>query len=365
MIILELLLFLSLLSYVILLLRSLSGIRHPRDQIVGHASPFVSVVIAARNEEKHLTSCLESLTQQTYSSDGYEIIVVNDKSTDGTERICREYAGRYANLTYVNAEEDTALPGKTNALDQGIQKARGEIILITDADCTVPPTWVEFTAKRYAPDTGIVGGVTLQSASTWFEGMQSLDWAFLLGLAAAGVARRNPLSTIGNNLSFRKRAYQDVGGYRKIPFSVTEDFMLFQSIVKTKKWNYLYPVDGRVLVVSQPCATFKELLRQKHRWGKGGLDMKLSGMMIMVVGFATHALLLTTLIMGSVFVAASCLLAKIAVDYFFLEAILKRLERTDLLKYIYLFEVYFILYVLLLPFIVFFGGKVIWKGRAY
>jgi hypothetical protein len=72
-----------------------------------------------------------------------------------------------------------------------------------------------------------------------------------------------------------------------------------------------------------------------------------------------------TLIMGSVVVAASCLLAKIAADYFFLEAILKRLARTDLLKYIYLFEVYFILYVLLLPFIVFFGGKVIWKGRAY
>jgi 1,2-diacylglycerol 3-beta-glucosyltransferase len=363
--ILELLLFLSLLSYVILLFRSRRGIKHTGDQICEQLSPFVSVVIAARNEEKLLSSCLESVTEQTYPKDRYEIIVVDDNSTDGTEAICRDFAGTYSHLTYLKAEEDAALPGKTNALDQGIQKARGEVILVTDADCTVPPTWVEYTAKRYAPGVGIVGGVTVQRASSWFEGMQSLDWAFLLGLAAAGVARRNPLSTIGNNLSFRKSAYQDVGGYRKIPFSVTEDFMLFQSIVKTKKWDYLYPVDGRVLVVSQPCATFRELLRQKHRWGKGGLDMKLSGMLIMVVGFATHALVPMTLIMGSVVVAASCLLAKIAADYFFLEAILKRLARTDLLKYIYLFEVYFILYVLLLPFIVFFGGKVIWKGRAY
>jgi cellulose synthase/poly-beta-1,6-N-acetylglucosamine synthase-like glycosyltransferase len=363
--ILELLLSLALLLYLILLLRTLAGIHHTRDQIHQTASPFVSVVIAARNEEEHLPRCLQSVVQQTYSNDSYEIIVVNDNSTDGTETICLDFAGRHSNVTYVSAQEDKALPGKTNALDQGIQKARGEIILVTDADCTVPPTWVEFTAKRYGPDVGLVGGMTVQKASTWFEGMQSLDWAYLLGLAAAAVARRNPLSTIGNNLSFRKSAYQEIGGYRKIPFSVTEDFMLFQSIVKTKKWEYLYPVDGRVLVVSQPCATLRELVRQKHRWGRGGLDMKLSGMLIMVVGFATHALLLTTLVMGSFFVAASCLLAKIAADYFFLEAILRRLERTDLLKYIYLFEAYFILYVLLLPFIVFFGGRVIWKGRAY
>jgi cellulose synthase/poly-beta-1,6-N-acetylglucosamine synthase-like glycosyltransferase len=362
---LELLLPLALLLYLILLFRSLAGIRRTRDQIHETASPFVSVVIAARNEEEHLAQCLQSVTQQTYSSEKYEIIVVNDNSTDGTEKICHDFARRHSNVKYVSAPEDRALPGKTNALDQGVQKAHGEVILITDADCTVPSTWVEFTAKRYGPDIGIVGGVTVQTASTWFEGMQSLDWAFLLGLAASAVARRNPLSTIGNNLSFRKSAYQDVGGYRKIPFSVTEDFMLFQSIVKTNKWDYLYPVDGRVLVVSQPCATLKELARQKHRWGKGGLDMKLSGMLIMAVGFATHALLLTTLAMGSFLVAASCLLAKIAADYFFLEAILKRLERTDLLKYIYLFEAYFIVYVLLLPFIVFLGGRVIWKGRAY
>jgi 1,2-diacylglycerol 3-beta-glucosyltransferase len=361
----ELLLFLALLLYVMLLLRSLVGIRHTRDEILETAAPFVSVIVAARNEEKHLAHCLQSIARQTYPCEQYEIIVVNDNSTDGTETICLDFAGRHSNVSYVKAQEDKALPGKTNALDQGIQRARGDVILITDADCTVPSTWVEFTAKRYGPDTGIVGGVTVQRASTWFEGMQSLDWAFLLGLAAAAVARRNPLSTIGNNLSFRKSAYQDVGGYRKIPFSVTEDFMLFQSIVQTKKWDYLYPIDGRVLVVSQPCATLKDLVRQKHRWGRGGLDMKLSGMLIMAAGFATHALLLTTLLAGSFFVVTTCLLAKIAADYFFLDAILKRLERTDLLKYIYFFEVYFILYVLLLPFVVFFGGKVIWKGRAY
>jgi cellulose synthase/poly-beta-1,6-N-acetylglucosamine synthase-like glycosyltransferase len=257
------------------------------------------------------------------------------------------------------------ISGKANALDQGVEKARGEIILITDADCSVPKTWIEWTAKRYSGTVGLVGGITLQKAGNWFEGMQSLDWAFLLGLASSTVSLRYPLSTIGNNLSFRKAAYEDVGGYRKIPFSVTEDFMLFQSIVKTGKWNYLCPIDPNVLVVSQPCFSVKELLSQKHRWGKGGLDMRPSGFSIMAIGFGLNASILTSLLLGSPVIALASIVAKMSGDYFFLRTILTKLNRLSLLKYFVAFEAYFFLYVLILPFVVFLGGRVVWKGRTY
>lgn len=363
--ILELELSLVLILYLFQVIRSLLSLRRLRDEIHENASPFVSVVVAARNEEDNIAACLQSVLHQSYPKDKFEVIVVNDNSTDNTENICLELAKSHGNLVYVRAREDSTLRGKTNALDHGVSKARGDVILVTDADCTVPQTWIEWTAKRYGEDVGIVGGMTIQKASNGFEGMQSLDWAYLLGLAASAVAFGNPLSLIGNNLSFRKTAYEGVGGYRKIPFSVTEDFMLFQSIVKTRKWNHLYPVDPRVLVVSQPCSTLKELVRQKHRWGKGGLDMKPSGMLIMAAGFGTHVLVLLTFLFGSFFIAATGLMVKFIADYFFLYAVLKRLERTDLLKYFYWFEIYFISYVLLLPFVAFFGGKVIWKGRTY
>jgi len=362
---LELLLGLAVLFYLAQVGRSLVALRHLRDEIDESRLPFVSVVVAARNEEDNIEECLTSILNQSYPKDKFEVIVVNDHSTDGTERICLGFAERHPQVVYMSAQEDKMIRGKANALDQGIQLARGEVILLTDADCSVPSMWVEWTAKRFADNVGIVGGMTIQKASSAFEGMQSLDWAYVLGLAASAVAFRDPLSTIGNNLSIRKAAYQDVGGYRNIPFSVTEDFMLFQSIIKTGRWNYLYPVDPRVLVVSKPCTTLRGLVRQKHRWGKGGLDMKPSGMLIMVVGFGTHALVLSTFAFGSVFLAATGLMAKFAADYFFLHAVLKRLERTDLLKYFYWFELYFIAYVLLLPFIVFFGGKVLWKERKY
>lgn len=351
--------------YVIQVIIFLIGLYRIRDHVTNGQTPFVSVIIAARNEEQHITDCLESVLHQTYPKDKFEVILVNDNSTDRTGDICQNFVGRFENFATFVAQEDPPLRGKTNALNQGIEKARGEIILITDADCTVPPTWVEHTVKRYSPSVGIVGGITLQKATRNFEGMQSLDWAYLLGLASATVSMRNPLSTIGNNLSFRKSAYMEVGGYKKIPFSVTEDFMLFQSIVKTRKWEYLYPIDPNVLVISKPCQTFKELVRQKQRWGKGGLDMKLSGFLIMVIGFSTHGFTLFTFLLGNFAYALTALLIKLIADYIFLFKVLSQLNRTDLLKYFYWFELYYMAYVLLLPFVVFFGGKVVWKGRSY
>lgn len=341
------------------------GIRRTRDKRVPGHQPFVSVIIAARNEEKNIRACLETVLQQTYPADRFEVIVVDDHSTDQTAALCRQLGARYTNFRIVTALEHPTLRGKTNALHRGIEQSKGEIILITDADCTVPPTWVEHTAQRYESGVGIVGGMTLQKAETWFEGIQSLDWAYLLGLASSTVSLYHPLSTIGNNLSFRKAAYVDVGGYENIPFSVTEDFVLFRAIVRTGRWEYLYPIDPNLLVVSQPCSTFKELLRQKHRWGKGGLDINLTGFGIMAIGYLAHLFILGTLLWGSFLIASSALLVKFLADYLFLYQTLNKLQRTNLLKYFYAFQLYYILYVMTLPFIVVFGGKVVWKGRAF
>jgi 1,2-diacylglycerol 3-beta-glucosyltransferase len=343
----------------------LFAVRQPRDAIDDSARPFVSVVIAARDEERHLAACLESTLNQTYNNHLFEVIVVNDHSSDRTEIICQEFSARYSHFRYLNVREDAQLRGKTNALDQGIEEAKGEIILITDADCTVPPTWVEWTGKRYVDSVGIVGGLTLQKAGTWFEGMQSLDWAYLLGLAAATMSLRIPLSTIGNNLSFRKSAYKEVGGYRKIPFSVTEDFMLFQAIVQTRKWNFICPIDPRVLVVSQPCSGWRELVRQKHRWGTGGLDMNLSGLSIGAIGFGLNVFMLLALVLGDYVTAVGSLVAKSTGDFAFLFTVLRKQRQLLVLRYFLWFEVYFICYVLVLPFLVFFGGRVVWKGRTY
>jgi cellulose synthase/poly-beta-1,6-N-acetylglucosamine synthase-like glycosyltransferase len=343
----------------------LFGLKRIRDKVNPVANPFVSVIIAARNEERNLPECLNSVLRQTYPSDKFEVIVANDNSSDGTAAICSKYASQHPNLTSFVTVNDPVLLGKANALAQAIERSKGEVVLITDADCVVPSTWVEQTARRYSPEVGLVGGVTLQKAKNAFEGMQSLDWAYILGIASSTASVGIPLGSIGNNLSFRKCAYDEVGGYRKLKFSVTEDYTLVQAILNAKKWRYLYPVDESLLVESLPCPTFRELIQQKHRWGKGGLDMKLLGFVIMVIGFGMHAALLWYFITSSLASTTAALLVKFVADYMFLYRVLSLLKKTDELRYFYWFELYYSLYVLSLPFIVFFGGKVWWKGRHY
>jgi cellulose synthase/poly-beta-1,6-N-acetylglucosamine synthase-like glycosyltransferase len=343
----------------------LIGLKRNRDQIHSATNLFVSVIIAARNEETNLHDCLESAANQTYPVSLYEIIIINDGSTDGTATICSDFIKRYPNIKTIQVKDDIFIRGKANALAQGIEASTGEIILITDADCTVQRTWIEQTANRYSSEIGLVGGFTLQKATTPFEGMQSLDWTFILGMAAATAGLGHPLGSIGNNLSFRRSAYDQVGGYRKLKFSVTEDYTIVQAIVGLNKWKYLYPIDLKHLVESKSCPNIQSIIDQKHRWGKGGLDMKPAGLAIMTLGYLMHITPFIILFLGGIMQAAAVLMIKFIADYVFLYKILTRLGRKEDLRWFSWFEIYFLIYILFLPFLVFFGGKVNWKGRKF
>ncbi len=332
----------------------------------GSARPKVSVVVAARNEEASIGACVDSLCRQTYPIDRYEVIVVDDDSTDRTAEIVEERRRTYPQLRLIRPSAVSQLRGKSRPLAAGIDQASGEVVLITDADCRVVETWVDATASQYEPGVGIMGGMTLQNASTPFGGAQSLDWAYLLGVAAASVAMGRSFGSIGNNLSFRKQAYTDVGGYESLPFSVTEDYTLVRAIRETGRWKQRYPIDPRLLVTSEPCADVKSLFHQKLRWGRGGLDVPFVGFIIMAIGWSVHLLpLVHTVVWGAWAHTLTVLFAKATADYVLLYQVLKRVGRVDDLRHFFWFEVYFTLYVIALPVIVLFAGPVRWKGRAY
>ncbi|MCX7983325.1 MAG: glycosyltransferase [Bacteroidetes bacterium] len=360
----ELFVFIFTICYIALVGIFIIGLQRPRDND-GGARPFVSIVIAARNEEKTLPLCLRTVLNQTYPPDLFEVIVANDNSTDNTEEICKEFSTKHPNFSYINVQESLYALGKANALAHGIEKARGEVILITDADCIVPPTWVEHTARRFESSIGLSGGITLPQSTNWFSGLQTLDWAFTLAMAASTAALGSQHGSIGNNLAFRKHAYNAIGGYRKLKFSVTEDYTLVQAIINTKQWDYIYPIDPNVLVTTQACDTLRSLVRQKHRWGKGALDMKASGFAIFTIGYFMHVSIVTLFLLTEFLSAATVSLVKVTMDYIFLYKFLKKLGKQNELRWFYYFEIYFFIYVLTLPLLVFFGGKVQWKDRKF
>lgn len=327
--------------------------------------PAISVIVAARNEEENILPCLEALDNLIYPEDKIEIIIVNDYSTDNTGNLIAKFIeGKNKFRSIVPAEQIGHLKGKTNALANGVKIAKGEIILTTDADCRVSPTWAETIVRYYDKDTGFVGGITTQTDKTVFEGMQAVDFVYLLTMAAGAQNLGKPLSCIGNNMSYRKQAYLDVGGYEGIPFSITEDFNLLREIDKLNKYKIKYPLDPGALVVSNPLPDWKSIYWQKKRWGVGGMESDLIGYLVFVWGYLTHALILLSPFFFSVNVLY-LIFFKLAADYFFIYPVYKKLKLKLKIIHFLAFEIYLTVYVVLLPFIVLPNRRIKWKGRTY
>ena len=343
----------------------LAGANKKYPKIKDHKLPTVSVIVAARNEEKNILTCMESLNELIYPSDKIEIIIVNDNSTDSTAKIITDYIkDKPLFKCFTTSKIIGDLKGKTNALANALETANGEVILTTDADCRVSPMWAKSIASYYEDEVAMVCGYTTQDAYNNFTGMQMLDFFYLLTVAAGTMNLNFPLSCIGNNMSYRKSVYKEIGGYEKIPFSVTEDFNLLKTIFKLKKYKIIYPLDTEALVTSKPCESYKSLYWQKKRWGVGGLDSDLPGFLIMASGFIANI----GILLAPFFFSTSVLyilIFKIITDFFFLYPVLDKFKLQSKLKYFLAFEIYFIVYVIGLPLLVLLNKRVIWKGRRY
>ena len=328
--------------------------------------PDVSVIVAARNEEENILRCLKFLDKLEYPEDKLQIILVDDRSTDKTENIIENFIINKPKFTkIVTKKEIGRLKGKTNALANAVEIATGEIILTTDADCVMVPTWVKTTVSYYQDDVAMVNGFTTQTANSNFSGMQAIDFIYLLIVAAGTINLKTPISCIGNNMSYRKKAYFEVGGYENLPFSITEDFNLLKAINKLKKYKIIYPLDKNALVTSTACKDIKSLYHQKKRWSVGGLKAPWQGYVIFIFGYLTNVLmLLTPFFISKIWMYL--VLFKLATDFFLLFPAYKKLGLIKDLKYFITFEIYYLIYVTLLPLIVSTTGrKVHWKGREY
>jgi cellulose synthase/poly-beta-1,6-N-acetylglucosamine synthase-like glycosyltransferase len=365
-------------SYVLLFCFFILGLFRLKHRRLQGELPSVSVIVAARNEEQTIHRCLESLANLDYPADKLEVILVDDQSIDRTHDVMLRFLDRHPNFKVLKVATPTGsddgpgqrqtdhLRGKANAIALGIDHAVGDLIFLTDADCVVPPSWVRAVVQEYSNEIGLVASYTLLESKDFFGGMQSLDWAFLHTLAAAGVGHKKPFSCFGNNLTFRRQAYNEVGGYRNIPFSVTEDFALFTAITRKTKWKYTYLISPESLVMSLPCRTIKELIEQKQRWVVGGLDMKLKGLLLMGLGFTVNVLLLAVAFVGLPLLSVlSVWVLKVIADAALLAIPLRRLRSLSFLKFFPAFEIYYFLYLLTLPLFAFSGRKVTWKGREF
>jgi cellulose synthase/poly-beta-1,6-N-acetylglucosamine synthase-like glycosyltransferase len=340
--------------------------------------PTVSLLLAARNEEQRLPACLASLSSSDYPHDRLQILVVNDRSSDRTQQIAEAFAQRDDRIHVLALTQRLpGMSGKASALCQGMKHACGEIILLTDADCIVPRHWVRAMVAHFTPEAGLVGGFTLLSPSpalrsvappshrdTLFAKIQTLDWMYLLAVGAGAAGLGKPVSILGNNFGFRREAYEQIGGYEKLGFSIIEDFALMRKIAEKTPWRVRFALDAATAIFSFPSPTWREYIDQRRRWAAGGKEVGTFAKFLMLIAFLARLGLLLAAFFSPL-VALFGLAAILLVDALLLWRCAAVLQYQSLLKYFPLFEIYFLIYSLVLAMTVIFPATVAWKGRRY
>jgi len=259
--------------YLLVIFYFLRGFLSLRPASRAYGNSF-SVVIAARNEEENIRACLLSVLQQSINSDRYEVIVVDDRSTDSTAAVVSELMKEFPTLRLVSVEKTPhGLSPKKYAVSRGVHYAKNTIVAFTDADCIVPSGWLQTLDRHFSPDIGLVQGITfyryVTGINTVFFMLQSIDFLSHGIVAAAAIGAGLPLNSNANNFSFRMTAFKEAGGVLDgIGHVVSgDDDLLLQKVWRTRLWKISYMIESSGAVTTMPTRTFSAAFQQRARWG--------------------------------------------------------------------------------------------------
>ncbi len=328
--------------------------------------PRVSILIAARDEAAALPRCLASLRALRYPAGLLEVLVGDDGSTDGTaaaaETAMRGFGGQFRVVPIVGSLG--AARGKANVLAHLARVASTDHYFITDADISLPATWITGLLAHTAPAVGTVTGITAVGGPRWFHQLQGIDWLLSLSMVQVVSDLGRPVTAMGNNMLVTRAAYEATGGYEALPFSVTEDFALFRAVLAVG-FGFRQVFQADIRADSLPMFTWATLLRQRQRWLRGVADLprRLRLELLFFSGF--WPALAAVGLLGGPAVALGCWGAKVLVQGTLAAAAHRRAGLRLRWALLPLFELYTLALTVAMLVFQLRGGAVVWKGRRY
>ena len=228
---------------------------------------FVSVVVACKNEEKSLPSLLNSIALQDYPFDLFEVLIVNDNSTDKTSDIGTGFIWS-GNIRSI----DNKTEGKKQALKTGILAARGNLIITTDADCTVGKSWIRTIAGYYDmnnPDL-IICPVRIKTDRGFFRKFSELEFMSLQGITAGTALSDNGTMCNGANLAFTREAYLTHSDNLHDEINSGDDIFLLHSLKRDPNSIISWLESPDAMITTESPLTLSSFLKQRSRWLKKG-----------------------------------------------------------------------------------------------
>lgn len=284
---------LLLMFYINFLLKISRGIdKIQSNQTISENRLSVSVIIPFRNESEMIVKNLRCLEHQNYPIDRYEVIYIDDGSNDDSLPKLESSISRnnISIQSIVNIDYERA--HKKHAIEFGITKAKGEIIILTDADCLNEPTWISSMIDEFTNDTGLVSGpVKFISNNKLFEKLQQLEFAGLILSGAGLIGNKTPIICSSANLAFRKSIFKEVNGYRGLMgFSSGDDELLMQKIAQDTDYEVKFCFHSNALVTTKPNRDLKEFTQQRKRWASKGFFYKnksIVALLLLILHFYT------------------------------------------------------------------------------
>jgi cellulose synthase/poly-beta-1,6-N-acetylglucosamine synthase-like glycosyltransferase len=330
---------------------------------------YLSVVIAARNEERDLPLLLQKLQEQSYPKQLVEIIIVDDFSTDGTATVVAPFLSERVRIIQPHSEASSS--SKKKAIEAGVTAAKGDLIVITDADCLPSARWLETVASFYTEKNPvfIAAPVKFLHDHSLLQIFQALDFMVLQGITAASTSANFHTMCNGANLAYTGQAFKEVNGFKGIDAVASgDDMLLMYKIWKQHPDQVLYLKSKEAVVTTQPMKSWRAFFNQRRRWASKTLhydDHRITAVLglVYLVNLLFPALVIAAFLNPSYWLLVlAYLLVKTVIEFPFVASVARFYGERSLLKYFPLFQPLHILYTVSVGFLSQLG-KYEWKER--
>ena len=225
----------------------------------------ISIIVAAKNEAENIDRLIESLKKLDYPTELFEVIVVDDNSTDGTFDIFKSKTNTIKNFSVLELKS-LNVSGKRDALSFGISNSKYPYILITDADCRPETKWLKSYSNKFSLGYDMLFGIApfyqrdkLVNKIACFENLRGFFLSFTMALLGL------PYTAAARNFGFTKKAFDSLGGYSNTKNTISgDDDLLLREAIKNKiKIGVV--TESHSFVYSEAKKTFTEYFQQRAR----------------------------------------------------------------------------------------------------
>lgn len=335
-------------------------------------NPFVTIVVVVRNEEKNIDLLIQSIENQTYTSKNFELIIVDDCSTDTTvSKIAQYINSAKFEIKLLQLADGVEAGRKKMAITKAIQLAKGSLIMATDGDCAPNPKWIESFVSYYQSNNYkfISGPVTFFSDS-FFDKIQIVEFASLIGTGASSIQLKMPNMCNGANLAFEKEAFWAVNGYEGFENQPSGDDEFLMHKINNKYLNAIgFIKNNDATVTTKAQETFSSFYNQRKRWASKwnqyqNIKNTLLALFVFTLNFAVIITICLIISTNAPIILLILLFLKLLFEWFFIGKVLLFLGQNKCLIYIPIVQVIYPFYILFTA-LGTLSNKYHWKGRNY